>query len=188
MEKKKTHQQQTTSKQNNNNNKKKKAKKHTVVLLCYLESVRANRRFPAHFVSWLLMWEYEREFAAHVLECFFLFACMTQGFILLLLEYLPWRQRFFFFLIEMVFMLSCCCTALHLSLRRLHEVRYLINDIRRAQVEGEREYSFWWGQVGDYISCSSSSFSLNYGSKSHIPIGEQQAESCQGTHTQCSLK
>lgn len=59
------------------------------------------------------------------------------------------RESFFHFssylpteLIDVVFMLFCCCTALHLSLRRLHEARYLINDIRRAQVEGEREYSF----------------------------------------------
>lgn len=45
-------------------------------------------------------------------------------------------------LVDVVFVLFCCCTALHLSLRRLHEARYLINDIRRAQVEGERKYSF----------------------------------------------
>lgn len=91
-------------------------------------------------------------------------------------------------LTDVVFMLFCCCTALHLSLSRLHEARYLINNIRRAQVERERKCSFWWGQAGNYIWCSSGSLALIHGSKSHKPIGERQVESCKGTYSWCSQK
>lgn len=89
-------------------------------------------------------------FAVHVLECFFVCLCGTVFHIAAFRVFsLKTEKLFFHFssslpteLIEVVFMLLCCCTALHLSLRRLHEARYLINDIRRAQVEGERQYSF----------------------------------------------
>lgn len=82
----------------------------------------------------------------------FLFVSMTHGLHCCFKSVFPEASESFFFifiqralsteLVDVVFVLFCCCTALHLSLRRLHEARYLINDIRRAQVEGERKYSF----------------------------------------------